>query len=247
MILVIDAGNSRLKWGIAASDADVLDGDWHGLGAIGNGELAELGRQWVGLPVPDHVLCSNVAGAASAQAIGAALATWGIEAIWLRPQSRAAGLTNLYDAPGQLGPDRWATAVAAWHRKRSACIVVNAGTATTVDFISPSAEFLGGMILPGVTLMKKALQRGTAELPLQAGAIHLQSRNTADAIETGCLIAQLGAIEHARRAFLPGAPLLLSGGASVNFLGRLAEPLEQRPHLALEGLFMLASAPERQA
>jgi len=241
MILVVDAGNSRLKWGLAAPGANVADGEWEALGALDNPRLSELPAQWAALTRPATVLCANVAGPSSAAAIEASLAAWSVSPAWLRPQRRAAGLVNRYDMPDQLGADRWAAAVAAWHRKQSACIVVNAGTATTVDFISAAAEFLGGMILPGVTLMKRALQHGTAGLGLQEGNIDPRSRNTADAIATGCLFAQLGAIERAQRGFAAGAPLLLSGGAAGALAAGLAGA-EERPHLALEGLFILASA-----
>jgi len=247
MILVVDAGNSRLKWGLAAPGANVLGGDWAHCGALENSRLGELSLRWAALPQPATVLCANVAGAASAAAIRTALAPWGVDAAFLRPQERAAGVVNRYDEPAQLGADRWASAIAAWQRRRSACIVVNAGTATTIDFVSAAAEFLGGMILPGVTLMKQALQRGTAGLGLQEGKIDLQSRNTADAIASGCLFAQIGAIECARRGFAAGAPVLLSGGAAALLSGRIAAPCEELPSLALEGLFILASAGGLQA
>jgi type III pantothenate kinase len=247
MMLVVDAGNSRLKWGMAPARADVAAGAWFQLGVVENARLEGLAQQWAGLPRPERVLCANVAGDASVAAVTAALAPWRVKAIWLEAQARAAGVLNRYDVPAQLGPDRWASAIGAWHRKRSACIVVNAGTATTIDFVSESAEFLGGMILPGVALMKESLHHGTAALGLQSGSIHLQSRRTSDAIETGCVVAQLGAIDRARQGYVPGVPVLLSGGARSALAAALAAPVEEVPHLALEGLYVLACALEQPA
>jgi len=111
-----------------------------------------------------------------------------------------------------------------------------AGTATTIDSLDATGRFLGGLILPGVELMKTALHQGTARLPLAEGRYADHPDNTGDAIVTGCLDAQIGAIERAY-ARLPGAQIcLLSGGAAFALTPLLDLPMRVAPNLVLEGM-----------
>src|SRR5205085_12624801 len=127
-------------------------------------------------------------------------------------------VTNRYDTL-QPGADRWAALLGAWHRQRGACLVVGAGTATTADLLSTRGEFRGGIIFPGLELMKRSLAENTTRLPFAEGAWAEEPRNTADAIETGVLQAQAGAIErmYAQLTRVEGssAACLISGGAAA--------------------------------
>ena len=117
-----------------------------------------------------------------------------------------------------------------------------AGTATTVDLLSREGDFLGGLILPGVALMQQALAQGTAQLPLADGRFALQPRRTVDAIHSGCLQAQAGAIERmfGQIAGAPHAVCLLSGGAADSLAGLLEIPLRRVDNLVLTGLGAVA-------
>ena len=123
------------------------------------------------------------------------------EPLWLRAQAEAAACINRYERPEQLGPDRWAALIAARTLHAGPCLVVNAGTATTVDMLTGDGTFLGGSILPGVELMRFVLHEHTGKLPIQEGGFRDAPRNTVDAIETGCRHAQAGAIERMYRVF----------------------------------------------
>ena len=120
--------------------------------------------------------------------------------------------------------------------------MVTAGTATTVDLLSETGDFLGGLILPGVELMQQALARGTAQLPLADGRFALQPRCTVDAIHSGCLQAQAGAVERmfAQIAHAPDALCLLGGGAADSFAGLLQIPVRRVENLVLSGLGAVA-------
>jgi type III pantothenate kinase len=154
----------------------------------------------------------------------------------------ACGVASRYDNPAQLGADRWAALIAAWGRCSSACLVVSAGTATTIDSLGATGEFTGGRILAGVDLMKKALAANTAGLPLQQGRYAADPRNTADAIESGCLEAQAGAIERCHARLPAGAPCLVTGGAAAAIAARLTISASVVDNLALEGLLRIAQA-----
>ena len=113
-----------------------------------------------------------------------------------------------------------------------------AGTATTIDTLDAGGRFRGGLILPGLDLMRRALARDTAALPLASGEHEAYPRNTDDAIISGCLEAQLGAIERAfmRIAGAPDSLCLLSGGAAQMLAPQLNIPHRLIDNLVLEGL-----------
>jgi type III pantothenate kinase len=161
---------------------------------------------------------------------------------WVWPQAQYHGVVNTYPSPSQLGADRWAALIGAHHTHAQACLVVTAGTATTADLLSADGDFLGGLILPGVDLMQASLARGTAQLPLAEGRFVPQPRCTVDAIRSGCLHAQAGAIERMFRQIATerGALCLLGGGAADSFAGLLDIPLRRIDNLVLCGLAVIA-------
>ena len=231
MIVCIDSGNTRIKWGVREADA------WLAQGALAHAELAGLDvllSQWK----PSRVLLSNVAGPQALTDIQQALAPW--QGLIREVKSCASGLDvrNGYDNPAQLGVDRWCALIGARGITNGACLVVMAGTATTIDTLDASGQFRGGLILPGLDLMRRALARDTAALPLASGAHEIYPRNTDDAIISGCLEAQLGAIERAfaRIAGAPDAICLLSGGAAQMLAPQLSIPHRLIDNLVLEGL-----------
>ncbi len=204
-------------------------------------ELSSLQTEARNWPQLERILMANVAGVAGEARLQQALP----ELDWsrlerIRSLPGAAGVSNGYRVPEQLGVDRWCALIGAWALEQRACLVVTAGTATTVDSLDASGRFLGGLILPGVDLMKGALAKGTAGLPWAQGQ-HVPFPNaTDDAITTGCLEAQAGAIERAF-ARLPGAECcLLSGGAAPLLEPLLRLPVRPVHDLVLEGLRRLA-------
>lgn len=245
-ILAIDSGNTRIKWGLWEQEqGSASEGLWTRLGALTHDESAGLAPALAALPAPQRIAVANVAGMGAAQLIEQACAAFGIPLIWANPQLQQCGVINRYDA-GQLGADRWAALLGAWHRQRGACLVVGAGTATTADLLSTRGEFRGGIIFPGLALMKRSLAENTARLPFAQGAFAEEPRSTADAIETGVLHAQAGAIERMyaqlARSEGPGAACLISGGAAAKIAECLAIPHRLADHLVLDGLARIALA-----
>ena len=231
MMIAIDAGNTRIKWGVHNGLA------WIAQGALPTGEAASLAKVSSRWPAARIVAC-NVAGEAVETAITTALATRFAPLLWLRSSARVCGVRNGYEEPERLGADRWAALIGARGQLSTACLVVCAGTATTVDWLDASGEFRGGLILPGVDLMRASLARNTAQLPLADGDFRCEPRNTADAIVSGCLNAQVGAIERmfAKLAAEPGAVCLLTGGAAQRIVPLLHIPFQLTENLILDGL-----------
>ena len=272
MILLIDAGNTRIKWALAQDGA--APGVWLDYGAVMHADAARLPSDWhsahaaqlaAGHGAVTHVLAANVAGAAlrarlqtmlltgadqtgsgaagdaAAGAAGGATNIAGAGVMqaasgepaagtpaaalrvppaaieWFASVPERAGVRNGYRNPAQLGCDRFAAAIGAHAlAPGQAVIVANCGTATTIDAVTADGVFLGGMILPGLGLMASSLARNTAQLPQIAQGGKLPSGfadNTDDAILSGLLAAQAGAIERAC-ALHEAEVCLISGGAA---------------------------------
>ena len=238
MILAIDAGNSRVKWGWHDRR------DWHNLATVSLIEFAAANHDINPFAAthenPQRIVISNVAGEGAHQLLINWTSIFDAEPLWLKGEAERCGVRSLYQRPEQLGPDRWAALVAARALHPGPCLVVNAGTATTADVLSSGGEFLGGLILPGVDLMRFVLHEHTGRLPLQEGRFAPTPRNTVDAIETGCRHAQVGAVERMFRVAGPGAQCLVSGGAGKALIEQLDIPCRYVENLVLEGLARIA-------
>ena len=231
-MIAIDAGNTRIKWG-------VHDGvGWVDRGALPTGDAARLSEFVPRWPAGAPVVACCVAGRPIEDEIVAVLAGRFPSVRWLRSSVEACGVRNHYDDPARLGADRWAAMLGARGEIQGACLVVCAGTATTVDWLDGDGEFRGGLILPGVDLMRSSLSRNTAQLPFADGHFHITPRNTADAIYSGCLQAQIGAVERMYAAMRAetGTFCLLTGGAAPCLAAHLSIPFQLVENLILDGL-----------
>src|SRR2546430_6646348 len=156
MLLLLDSGHSRLAWGLANEHG------WVAQGAVRNQDIGTLAlREWQNLPRPARVIGVNVAGEATRVRVEAQLLRWRTMPDWLIATEYAAGVTNHYALPSQLGADRWAAMVAARQRVvaelfPSPCVVVTARTAVCVDALDGDGVFRGGGVLPRPHLMLQA-------------------------------------------------------------------------------------------
>lgn len=238
MILCLDCGNTRIKWGLRAS----ADAGWQASGAVAT---AMADRLAAGLPeIPERIFGCNVAGFAVQATVEATL---GKAVHWNRAVPTQAGIRNGYANPAQLGADRWAALVGAWQLHHCAALVVCAGTATTIDVLDVNGIFRGGLILPGLDLMRDALTGNTAGLASAEGEYADLPDNTSDAISGGALHATLGAVERMARLLPAGSPCILSGGAGPRLLHHLSLPVHHHPLLILEGLACIAALPDNPA
>ncbi|HYC35050.1 MAG TPA: type III pantothenate kinase [Usitatibacter sp.] len=237
-LLAIDAGNSRIKWGIH-------DGrGWGARGGVPTAGAGTLGQAWREAPTARAAIASNVAGPGVEKILREACADLSIELRMLVSPPRALGVVNGYREPAQLGPDRWAALVAAQHAEPGHKLVVNVGTALTIDALRADGHFLGGVIVPGPALMRRSLDSGTAGLRLTEGEFDELPKGTADAITTGALRAAVGAILGMRDAMArQGAQprrAVMSGGAAGEVAPRLPMDCVILENLVLDGLVRIA-------
>lgn len=234
MWLLIDAGNTRVKW--AFHDGE----QWLGRGSADHASLDALAVQWAALPAPRRVVGCNVAGPEVKATMERLALMWRLPVDWLTPNGSRLGVRNGYSDPAQLGADRWAALLAAPSLHTGDCLVVNVGTAMTVDALTASGQHLGGIIAPGFRLMQQALAGGTADLGSRSGCFTPFPGNTADAIHGGIMQSLIGAVSRmAGEMKLSGCPAsacVLSGGDAhllrpyINLKVLLVE------NLVLEGL-----------
>lgn len=241
-LLAIDSGNTRIKWGLHDGSG------WLKQGVVAQGKsapLALLGQEWQGLPEPARIVISNVAGEPARATLSGLFSGWQAAPQWISASAFQCGVRNYYADPSQLGSDRWAALIAAWGQQRCGCLVVNAGTAMTVDALSDTGEFLGGIIVPGLDLMQKALVTNTASLGSKKGEFQDYPDNTADAIASGAMQALAGAVERmstSLAATLGHVPdCIISGGAAQLLQPRLNLSARVVDNLVLEGLVLIAA------
>lgn len=243
MILLVDVGNTRIKWGLL-----------HGQAISGHGALLHAGRPindvlaqaWANLPRPARILAANVAGMAMAENLD----HYCREHFQMAPEyviaaDRACGVTNGYTQPAQLGADRWAAVIGAYNRHGGAACIIGCGTAITVDTVTHEGQHLGGLIAPGIGVMHKALASAAAAIPAEQGdTLTLYAHDTRTAVTSGILYAAAGFIERTLREIHAqhGArmPVLLSGGDAAHLQAVIRAPVTLAPHLVLEGLSVLA-------
>jgi type III pantothenate kinase len=256
MQLLIDAGNTRIKWAVpqAAKDPASEIGSipvWLHMNSVSHADIATLKQAWQGIPFTD-VLVSNVAGEAiRAQLIALLLAVNADAKItWFHSEARLAGIQNHYRNPAQLGCDRLASVIGAHYLfPGQNLIVATCGTATTVDAVTAQGDFVGGMILPGLKLMAESLARNTAQLPQVAESTSIAqvfADNTDQAIVSGCINAQAGAILRAvtglEQRQKQAVNCILSGGAAPYLLAHLGISYQYVDNLVLTGLFVVAQS-----
>ena len=234
--LLIDAGNTRIKWALYDRQAYVAQG------AVETARASAVAASWPSSFT--SAIASNVAGAAVQGELERACTARGTKLRTIASQAQQLGITNGYREPGQLGSDRWAALIAAHRVGPGHKLVVNAGTALTIDALTADGRFLGGLIVAGPALMRRALDRGTAGLRLTEGAFAEFPMSTPDAITSGALQACAGAVERMRDAMAgrdcTPSQVVLSGGAAAELAGRLPIPATIRENLVLDGLLLIA-------
>ncbi|MGF6844087.1 type III pantothenate kinase [Paraburkholderia youngii] len=264
--LLIDAGNSRIKWALVQPDGTQLAS-----GALAHHDIAGPRAQsasqtgWADLPAPCGAWLSNVAGTQIATHIAAL-----VEAFWpqlplatIRASAHQCGVTNCYTTPHSLGSDRWCGMIGAHAAfPGEHLLLATFGTATTLEALRADGAFIGGLIAPGWTLMMRSLGEHTAQLPtldakyargLLGGAATADAArrgpffatDTPRSLSAGCTLAQAGLIERMWRdlqdEWQVPVRLVVSGGAADEVASALKVPHTRHDSLVLSGLALIAT------
>lgn len=242
MTLLLDVGNSRLKWAW-------LDGQNLRLGAPFPSRaadlVAELDAAWSALPKPSKIIGCNVAGEESRASLENWVATrWGCPCRWIVSTAQAHGVVNGYDDPARLGADRWLALIAARRFFPLPLCVADCGTAVTVDALDAAGNHLGGVIAPGLEAMRKALPLAVPTEAETADAPPL-GRDTVAAVQSGILHAAAGLIgrvhAHCQTQCGQNPALILTGGDATRIAQVLDIPHRVEADLLLRGLAWLST------
>lgn len=242
--LLMDVGNSRIKWGVLDNS------EIHRTGHIARERIRDKGLQVLTTKIPrgvDEVFVSNVAGASFATRLsGVVGAHCGCDVRFARTERSGWGVTNSYTQPRRMGVDRWVAMIGAWAEVQAACLIVDVGTAMTIDALDGDGQHLGGQIIAGVSTMADALATATSDIPqvkpAPAGAhsdLGMFAHNTAAAVREGAQNAVAGAVDRAIQTLRSNAyapTVVLTGGDASRILNALCDTPLHRPHLVLQGL-----------
>ncbi len=242
MRLLVDIGNTRIKWARLEGETFAAPGAFIHGGDPGAAVTALLDAV---KDAPKTLVIANVAGSAFADAITAGVAArWNLDPQFASAQQSAGRLRNAYPDHTRLGVDRWLAMLAATAHFSDAVCIVDAGTAITIDLVTADGDHHGGYILPGLGLMRRALTgdtgdlaRFTADEATDAGATPVPGCTTAEAIDHGAVAAACALIDRCAHASSgDNRRVVVTGGDAGQILPHLAVGFEHRPHLVLEGL-----------
>jgi type III pantothenate kinase len=201
---------------------------------------------WEREAAPDRVLIGNVGGEQVAGAVERACRShWGCEPRFAQTAPSACGVTVAYEHPERLGVDRWLALIAAHRLCDGPVLVIDAGTAVTFDLLLGDGSHLGGLILPGMEMMRSVLLSGTHIPRVEPEELaEPWAGDTGTAVAAGSIQASAALAErlHNRLAQLSGAQpeCLLTGGDAQRLAPALRLGVTHRPDLVLQGLALLA-------
>ena len=244
MMLLLDIGNTSVKWSTWEEMALGQGGRFQYVGEDFN-TLAQAA--WDATGVPEKIMVSNVAGRDMGELLaGWAQDHWGVTPEFAQVTGQAHGVTNAYARPTDLGVDRWAALIGAHATATgSACIIIDCGTAITLDFLAPDGVHRGGMILPGVEMLQRILLDNTADINLSESSQLATplARGTAAAVHGGAMYTVAAAIDRAvadmALATEACPEVIITGGDADKLRSLLSCPTRHDADLVLKGLVIL--------
>lgn len=238
MMLLLDIGNSRIKW------ACLDNGELHSHGRCEHqGESCSEAGIWGELATPDGVYCASVAADPLNHWVAQRVqALWGLPLQRLQSTASCAEVHNGYRQPQTLGVDRWAAIIGARQLSSAPLCVVDCGSAVTVDVVERHGQHLGGFIIPGLQLQQALLRQGTAAIDHTgiADADAEWGRDTASCLHLGSVAAVAGLIEHCRQRMTEqtseAVDVFLTGGDAQAVQTLLNFTPRHEEHLVLLGM-----------
>ena len=244
-ILLLDVGNTRIKWASLKGSKFLAGAELLHAGQLDSKKLTQISP---GI-LPDRVVAVCVAG----NIAEVKLQEWvqrqfQREIEYVTSVQQGHGVINAYSEPTQLGSDRWVAMIAAHHEWQGNLCVIDAGTALTLDLVQSDGRHLGGYILPGLEMMQRCVIEGT-EIPMPSDSVILTKNtrlgdSTIGCITNGALQAICGMIERTilqfERHSQETVQSILTGGDSQRLDDNLTIPCDREPNLVLRGLGHIA-------
>ncbi len=238
MILLVDIGNSAIKWAILEKDSlSTQQYITYEISRLDN----VLTKIWQYLNKPEIIWISNVAGPqVNETVIYWTIKHWQCKPNFIKTTKYECGVRNGYKYPEQLGVDRWLALIAASRLEAAmSCVVIDCGTAVTIDVLD-NGQHLGGIIAPGLNTMQTSLSQNAYNLTdskqFLATSNFSLANNTSNGIIFGTLYAVLGLLEYVMNKLENKPKLILTGGDAVIIEPFLSRTYQYIPDLVLQGL-----------
>jgi len=244
MRLLVDAGNSRLKWRLDEGGLVVEQG----VGRLDDADLVP------GLNAKPADITAVAVSTVSAENRRLALQTYlehrtaaPVRFYWAEPER--GDLVNAYNDYPKMGADRWHAMYGAWAHFRQGVAVVDAGSAVTVDYVDSSGQHLGGFILPGLQMMLRSLKNDAARIGFDPDQVLETSpgQSTGECVNHGLAWLSAAMVERVQSDVKKFGleHILVTGGDADRLLG-LGLLAEFRPQLVLDGLALIDSEDQAQ-
>jgi len=253
MRLILDIGNTRLKWVVGGTSGGssqlqipiVHDNDYRTAFEKIQKEINIIGRQ--------HRVNFIAIGSVSSESLRISKVCqeiWGVEPTYIASKFTACGVRNSYAEPNKLGVDRWAAMVEAYNNAQSAVCVFDLGSAFTIDAVNTEGYHLGGYILPGLEMSRQSIVGGTAQVNLDnkwmGSSKPLWGRSTNAAVNNGIIYTAVTLIQNTIKSLRLElkAPVesFITGGDSIKVLPFVNDLVRYDEYLVLKGIRRLADS-----
>lgn len=244
MILELDVGNSRIKWRLLTADDLAVAASGHVPGFEELQRVTELEA-----PIAMARMCSVRGGDVNAKLEEWVRVKYGVDLQRAVVAQSCGGVTNQYADVSRLGIDRWLAMLAAYRRAGGACMVIDSGTAFTIDVVDAQGLHLGGHIIPGLRLMRSSLESNTAIRLSDDYSEYSQSlgHSTDEAVFNGTVTALLATIkQHSESLARAGSVEIYFAGGDAELLHGLAglDRSEIVTSLVFDGLDVACPRPD---
>ena len=244
MKLLVDIGNSRVKW--ATLDKEGLSPS-QSFPRSKTGIKASLNKAWKSLTDIEAIYVANVGGDKLSEQLSEwSEKTWQLTPKTIKSEQKRFGVSNAYEEAEKLGIDRWLSLIAARQHARQAQCIIDCGTAMTIDIVTKTGQHQGGMILPGLSLMRSSLASNTDALTEEKGEQEFKTlaANTYSAIQAGTLYSVTATLERIisdlKLSFKNQIRFIITGGDAEHLLPLLSDELHHYPDIVLKGLAFYA-------
>ena len=249
MILLVDIGNSRIKW--VCLDESSLDA----VGDTVHCQTSIDAFHVIGEALPSdisQVIATNVAGKSHELALASVCAErWGIRPEFVTPDKQGHGISSVYSDPSKLGADRWVALIAAHRLEKGASAVIDAGTTVTLDMVNAKGQHLGGLIMAGPDLVYSALNSETGNIgkinltPDASSGLEILGSNTKMAVANGTMLSIASAVDRAlltvSTEIRESPTVYITGGNALILSSWLETRAQYHPNLVLEGLTFIVA------
>ena len=250
MKLLVDIGNSRIKWTTLDSGRFT---ESHSFDRKKTGIKTSFTSEWKELADIDAIYVSNVGGDKIAEHLTDwSEKKWQITPKFISSEQKRFGVTNAYQQADKLGVDRWLALIAARQHARQATCIIDCGTAITIDVVTKYGAHQGGMILPGITLMRETLSNSTSNLNdvVEDSEFKTLAVNTQSAIQSGTLYMVTASLERIvddlNEQFNNRIRFIITGGDATIVMPLLPSFIAHYPDIVLKGLGYYARQGDRQ-